>query len=150
MCTIYIITNHPHVYPFLYSVPLSNMVITGSSSTPARLDTVTIECNTTANPPARIMWIKMDTSSAIIQTLINTRRTSIIDQLTYTPTGPLSRSTLTISNVEASDNGNYICEASSGPSPPSVSANFSLCVIGKYVSADSNANCILINYCYIN
>jgi hypothetical protein len=34
--------------------------------------------------------------------------------------------------VEASDNGNYICEAiSSGPSPPSVSANFALCVKGK-------------------
>ena len=127
--------NQPHVYPFLYTVPLSNMVITGSSNTPARLDTVTIECSVTANPPASIMWMKTVTTSAIIQA---TRRTSIVDQLTHTPNGPVSRSTLTINNVEASDNGNYICEASSGPSPPSVSANFSICVIGKLLmSADS-------------
>ena len=117
------------IYPFLYTVPLSNMVITGSSNTPARLDTVTIECSVTANPPASIMWMKTVITSAIIQA---TRRTSIVDQLTYTPNGPVSRSTLTINNVEASDNGNYICDASSGPSPPgSVSANFSICVIGK-------------------
>ena len=121
----------------MYTVPLSNMVITGSSSTPPRLDTVTIECSVTANPPARIMWINNDTTSEIIQTLVNTRQTSIVDQLTYTPSGPLSRSTLTINNVEASDNGNYICEASSGPSPPSVSANFTICVIGKSMPADS-------------
>ena len=94
--------------------------------------------------------MKTATTSAIIQTLINTRQTSIVDQLIYSPTGPLSRSTLTISNVEASDNGNYICEASSGPSPPSVSANFTICVIGKSMPADSelyNVTCIcmLIN-----
>ena len=131
------------------------MVITGSSSTPARLDTVTIECNVTANPPARIMWMKMGTTSAIIQTLINTRQTSIIDQLSYTPSGPLSRSTLTINNVEASDNGNYICEASSGPSPPSVSANFTICVIGKCqptLNCTMQLACRLMNnnYCHIN
>ena len=133
---------HLHIiilYHFMYTVPLGNMAITGSSNTPARLDTVTIECNVTANPPASIMWMKMDTiTSAIIHILINTRRTSITDQLTSTPSGPLSRSTLTINNVEASDNGNYICEASSGSLPPgSASANFTICVIGKLMSADS-------------
>ena len=129
--------NHAYV-SLLYTVPLGNMVITGSSNTPARLDTVTIECSVTANPPASIMWMKMDTTTAIIQTLINTRRTSIVDQLTYTPSGPVSRNTLTINNVEASDNGNYICEASSGPSSPgSVSANFTICIIGKLMSVDS-------------
>ena len=134
-----------NVYYFLYTVPVGNMVITGSSSTPARLDSVTIECSVTANPPARIMWMKTATT---IQNLINTRRTSIIDQLTYSPSGPLSRSTLTIINVEASDNGNYICEASSEPSSPvSVSANFTICVIGKSMPADSklyNVTCMLI------
>ena len=143
-----------NVYYFLYTVPLGNMIITGSSSTPARLDTVTIECSVTANPPARIMWMKTATTSKIIQNLINTRQTSIVDQLTYTPSGPLSRSTLTVNNVEASDNGNYICEASSGPSSPSVSANFTICVVGKLMSADSklyNVTCVLINnYCHIN
>jgi hypothetical protein len=108
------------------------MVITGSSNTSARLDTATIECSVTANPPAHIIWMKIDTIHEITQTLVNTQQTSITDQLTNTPSGPVSRSTLVIRNVEASDNGNYICEAiSSGPSPPSVSANFTLCVIGK-------------------
>jgi hypothetical protein len=109
------------------------MVITGSSNTPARLDAVTIECSVTANPPASIVWMKIDTTSEVTQTLLNTRRITITDRLTNTPSGPVSRSTLAISNVEVSDNGNYICEASSGPSNslPSVSANFTICVIGK-------------------
>jgi hypothetical protein len=61
-----------------------------------------------------------------------------------TPSGPVSRSTLAISNVEAFDNGNYICEASSGLSLPSVSANFTLCVIGK-CPIFYNATCMLID-----
>ena len=91
----------------------------------------------------------MDTTSAIIQTLINTRRTSIVDQLIYTPSGPLSRSTLTINNVEASDNGKYICEASSGRS---VSENFTICVKGKCQLTLKlyNATCMLIDYYHIN
>ena len=114
-----------------FAVPLRNIVIRGSNNTPARLDTVIIECSVTANPPANIIiWMKR-TSERILQALINTRQTSITHQLTYTPSGPVSRSILTINNVEASDNGDYICEASNGPSPSSVSANFTICVIGK-------------------
>ena len=101
-----------------------------------------IECDVIANPSANIIWFKR--TSERVRALTSNPKTSITNQLINSPTGPLSRSTLTINNVEASDNGNYICEASSGPSSPSVCANFSLCVIGKYVSADSNANCILI------
>ena len=96
---------------------------------PARHDRVTIECNVTANPPANIKWIKR--TSEWLQTLINTRRTSITRQLTNTPRGPTSRSTLTIRDVEAVDNGDYICEASNGQSSPSPSPSFALCVIGK-------------------
>ena len=112
-------------------VPLSNLVIRGSSSTPAWLDTLTIECNVTANPPISIKWMKRTKEGT--QTLfINAPRTSITHQLTNTLSGPISRSTLTISNVEAADNGDYICEASNGPSSPSVSVNFTICVIGNF------------------
>ena len=121
--------NNLHLYHIIIIVPLSNLAIRGSSSTPARLDTVTLDCNVTANPPANIMWMKR--TSERTQTLVNTSRTSITRQLTNTPSGPVSRSTLTIRNVEATDNGEYICEASNGPSSPSVSADFTMCVIGK-------------------
>ena len=96
---------------------------------PARQETVTIECNVTANPPANIKWIKR--TSERLQILVNTRRTSITRQLTSTPSGPTSKSTLTIHDVEAIDNGDYICEASNGPSSPSLLPSFTLCVIGK-------------------
>ena len=39
-------------------VPLSNLVIKGSSNTPGRPDTVIIQCTVTANPPANIVWMK--------------------------------------------------------------------------------------------
>ena len=93
------------------------------------MDTVNIECNVTANPPANIVWMKATDDNT--QILISSLRTSITRQLTYTPNGPVARSTLTISNVEAADNGDYICEASNDPSSPSVSINFTICVIGN-------------------
>lgn len=108
------------------------MKIIGSSTTPERLDTVTIECNVTATPPANITWIIRTTDR--IQTLFNTTRTFITHQLTNAPSGPTSRSALTISNVEEADNGDYICVASNDLSSPSVSANFTICVIGKAYS----------------
>ena len=107
------------------------MKIRGNSTTPERLDTVTIECNVTAAPPANITWIIRTTDR--LQTLVNTPQTSITHQLTNTLSGPTSRSTLTISNVEEADNGDYICEASNDPSSPSISANFTVCVIGKVI-----------------
>ena len=135
MCSVSDTAHHIRFFECMqttsFAVPLRDNIVTrGSSNTPARLDTLTVECSVTTNPPANIMWMKG--TSEGIQTLINTRRISIIDQLINSASGPTSRSTLTISNVEASDNGDYICEASSGPSPPSVSANFIICVIGKH------------------
>ena len=104
------------------------MIIRGSNSFPARRDVVTIECNVTANPPANITWMKR--TNQRIQILANTQRITITHQFTYTPGGPTSRSTLTVYDVEAADNGDYICEASNGPSSPSLSADFTVCVIG--------------------
>ena len=93
-----------------------------------RLDTVIIECNVTANPPANITWMKRTRER--IQNLTNTTQISITGRLTYLSSGPVARSTLTITSVEAADNGDYICEASNGrPSP--LSTNFTICVIGK-------------------
>lgn len=110
------------------TVPLNDLVIRGSNSSPIEQDIVTVECNVTANPPAIIMWMKRTNEGS--QTLINTVQTSITHLLTNTPSGPVSTSTLTISNVEADDNGDYICKASNGPSFPSISANFTVCVVG--------------------
>ena len=106
---------------------MSNLTIRGSNSSPERRDTVIIECHATANPPANIMWMKRGANERT-KALVNSSRTFITNWLTYTPSGPVSRTMLTISNVEARDNGNFICEASNGPS---VSANFTICVIGK-------------------
>ena len=127
---------HHIIFTFnsLRLVPLtqSNMKIKGNSTTPERLDTVTIECNATAIPPANLTWKIRKTEG--IQTLHTTSpRISITHQQINTPNGPTSRSTLTISNVEAADNGVYICEANNDPSSPSVSANFTLCIIGKTI-----------------
>ena len=111
-------------------VPLSDLVIRGSSNTPSRLETVTIECNVTANPPANIDWMKR-INERLTQAVTTTSQISITHQLIYTLSGPISRSTLTISSVEAADNGEYICEASNSPSSPTLSANFTICVPGK-------------------
>ena len=108
------------------------MKIKGYSTTPERLDTVIIECNATAIPPANLTWKIRKTER--IQTLHTmSPRISITHQLINAPNGPTSRSTLTISNVEAADNGVYICEANNDPSSPSVSANFTICVIGMTI-----------------
>ena len=114
-----------------YTVPLSNLVIRGSNSSPQRQDIVTIECNVTANPPANIMWMKRTYERMPALIKLNTPQASITHLLTYTPSGPVSTSVLTISYVEADDNGDYICKASNGPSSPSISANFTVCVIGN-------------------
>ena len=113
----------------LHAVPLNNMMIKGSSNSPQRQDSVTIECNVTANPPANIMWMKRISQG--MQILTNTVRISTTQQVTNTPNGPTSSSILTISNVEGADNGDYICEASNGPLSPSLSAIYTICVIGK-------------------
>lgn len=108
------------------------MLIGGSSNSPKGQDSVTIECNVTANPPANIKWMKRTWSSQRMQILAATLRTSITQQVTNTPNGPTSISTLTITSVEAADNGDYVCEASNRPSsPPGLSADFTICIIGK-------------------
>ena len=119
-------------FNYLRLVPLtqSNMKIKGNSTTPERLDTVTIECNATATPPANLTWI-MRTAEGIQTLFTLSPRISITHQLINAPNGPTSRSTLTISNVEAADNGVYICEANNDPSSPPVLTNFTICVIGK-------------------
>ena len=126
-------------------VPLNDLVIRGSSTTPERLDTVTIECNATANPPANINWMKRTTASERIWALTSTSRISITHQLIYMPSGPTSSSTLTISNMEAADNGKYICEANNNSSSPTLSANFAVCVIGKVMKTCIQIGVIL---CY--
>ena len=107
------------------------MMIRGSSNSLERQDSVTIECNVTANPPANIKWMRRISQRMQILSLTTTPRIFVTQHVTDTINGPTLRSTLTISNVEAADNGVYICEANNDPSSPPVSANFTICVIGK-------------------
>ena len=110
------------------AVPLTNLSIRGDSVTPRELDTVTVECDVIANPPASIVWFKR--MNERVRALTSTSKTSITHQLTNTPTGPLARSTLTVRNVEKNDNGDYICEARNNLSS-SESATFNFTVISK-------------------
>ena len=130
-----LITSNVVVYIFdvcMLIVPPSDLEIRGSSNTPGELDTVTIECNVTANPPANINWLKRTSEKR--RNHVNTSRTSITHQVTFTSRGPVTGSTLVISNVEAADSGDYICEARNSHSSPPVSTNFSIIVICKSIS----------------
>ena len=113
----------------MFIVPPNNLAIRGSSNTPGELDTVTIECNVTANPPANITWLKR--TSEGIKKLINTSRTSVTHQITSTSRGPVTTSTLVVNSVDATDDGDYVCEARNSPSSPHVSTNFSISIISK-------------------
>ena len=107
------------------TVPLSNLSIRGDEDNPRELDTVTIECDVIANPLAKIIWFK--TTSERWRALTSNSKTYITHQLTNTPSGLLSSSTVTIRNVKENDNANYICEARNNQSSSeSVSFNFTV------------------------
>ncbi len=113
---------------YIHTVPPSGLKLQGSSNTPVRLGTVTIECNVTANPSANIVWMKQTDNET--HTLVNTSRISIAHQVASTTSGPVTGSILTINSVESADNGVYICEASNELQSPPASTNFTICVIG--------------------
>ena len=116
----------------MFIVPPNNLAIRGSSNTPGELDTVIIECNVTANPPATITWLKRTSEKR--RNLVNTSRIYITHQVTSTSRGPVTGSTLVINNVETADSGDFVCEARNSPSFPTVSTNFSITVICKSIS----------------
>ena len=118
------------------TVPLSGLSVRGDNDNPRELDTVTIECGVTANPPAKIVWFKR-TSSESWRVLTSNSKISITHQLINTSSGPISSSTLTVRNVEENDNANYICEARNNQSS-SESTNFNFTVISM-----SNLSCVL-------
>ena len=111
------------------TVPPHDLEIRGSSNISRELDTVTIECNVTASPPANITWLKRTSEDS--RKLLNTSRTSITHQVTYISRGPVTSSTLVISNLEVTDSGDYVCEARNSHSSPPVSTNFPITVISK-------------------
>ena len=113
----------------MFIVPSRDLEIRGSSNTPKELNTVTIQCNVTASPPANITWLKRTSENS--RKLLNTSRTSITHQVTYISRGPVTSSTLVISNLEVADSGDYVCEARNNQSSPPVSANFPITVISK-------------------
>ena len=129
---ILVLSNNTSMFVHIHAVPPSDLEIRGSNNTPGELDTVTIECNVTAYPPANITWLKR-TSENLSGNPINTSRAAITHQVTSTSRGPVTGSTLVISNLEVADSGDYICEARNSHSSPPVSTNFPITVIGKSI-----------------
>ena len=110
-----------------------NPRIQGSSNTPSELDTLIIECNVTANPPANITWLIRTTDG--IRNVLCTSRRSISHH--YKPNGsngPVSQSILTVRDVVQTDSGQYICEGISDVFIEAASINFSVSVTGEFAS----------------
>ena len=121
-----ILTVHPRLH------------IQGSSNTPNELDTLTLECNVTANPPANITWLFRTTDG--VKSVLATSRRDISHQYEANGSnGPVLQSTLVVRDVIQIDSGHYICEASSNTFTEAVSVNFSISVTGELTS----------NYCTI-
>ena len=107
--------------------------IQGSSNTPSELDTLTVECNITANPPANITWLIRTTDG--IKNVLATPRRSI--SYHYEPNGsngPVTQSILIVRGVVQADGGQYICEGVSDVFTEAASINFSVSVTGEFAS----------------
>ena len=109
------------------SVVPPSLHIQGSSNAPEELDTLTIECNVTANPPANITWIIRTTNG--FKNVLATSKRSISHP--NGSNGPILRSTLIVRDVLETDSGQYVCEAASEIFERAVSVNFSVNVAGK-------------------
>lgn len=100
------------------------MEISGNTATPDEQQTLIIECNVIANPPATFEWSKGS------EKLPNDSRVSITYQFISTDE-PTSSSILTIKNVTIDDSGDYICTVENSLSPSPVHANFTVTVTGE-------------------
>ena len=112
--------------------------IQGSSNNPNELDTLTLGCNVTANPPTNITWL-FRTTNGVKSVLATSRRDISHHYKANDSSGPVSQSILVIRDVIQIDSGQYICEASSNIFPEAVSVIFSISVTGELTS----------NYCAI-
>ena len=112
-----------------YTVPPS-LYIQGSSNFPEELDTLTIECTVTANPPGNITWL-IRTTDGIKNVLATSKRSISHHNEPSGSNGPLLRSTLIVRDVLETDSGQYVCEAANEAFKQAVSVNFTITVAGE-------------------
>ena len=105
--------------------------IQGSSNAPEELDTLTIECNVTANPPANITWI-IRTTNGNKNVLATSKRSISHHNEPSGSNGPILWSTLIVRDVLETDSGQYVCEAASEVFERAISVDFSVSVAGKF------------------
>ena len=107
-----------------------NLHIKGSSNVPNELDTLTLECTVTANPPANITWL-FRTPDEVRNVLANSRRRISHSFEANGSNGPVSRSILVVRDIVQTDSGMYDCETTNAVSTETVSVNFSVRVTGE-------------------
>ena len=111
----------PYLNSIISAVPPTQH-IQGSSNNPNELDTLTLECSVTANPPANITWL-FRTTNGVKSVLATSRRDISHHYEANDSSGPVSQSILVIRDVIQIDSGQYICEASSNIFPEAVSVS---------------------------
>ena len=132
-----------------YSAVPPNLHIQGSSNTPNELDTLTLKCNITANPPANVTWFFRTTNG--VKNVLSTSRRSISHHYEANDSdGPIFQSILIVKEVDRSDSGIYSCEMVNEFSTETVSVNFSVNVTGElalckiYVLCGIAVSCLTI------
>ena len=94
------------------------------------MDTLSIEYNVTANPPANIIWLIRTTEG--VKNVLSTSKKNISQHYESDGfNGPTLRSILVVRNVLQTDSGQYICEAVSELFKQAISVNFSVSVAGE-------------------
>ena len=104
--------------------------IQGSSNAPEELDTLTVECYVTANPPANITWL-IRTTDGIKNVIASSKRSISHHNETNSSNGPILQSTLLVRDVLETDSGQYVCEAAIEAFEKAVSVNFAVTVAGE-------------------
>ena len=106
----------------------SEVAITGRSSL-EELDTLTLQC--TAIPSASISWLKRSIDG--IKLLISSPRISISTEETAIDGKMATLGTLTITDVNEIDGGDYVCEAQNGVDSIPAAEEINVSINGEYL-----------------
>ena len=92
------------------------------------LETVVLTCRLLANPKPTVRWLKRDTDS--LRVLTNTSRISVS---TYQEETYSHHSMMLIERAQATDSGEYLCEAENILSTLPIVSSIMVTVNGKYL-----------------
>ena len=94
---------------------------------------VVFTCEAYGTPPPEIVWLN---NGIALQNILNRRTITVEDGGSFGELGNITRSTLSLSEVQLSDAGEYTCRAISGnvsPIPGTTAWTFKFEVTGEYV-----------------